>query len=109
MIRAEKSAKQLNTFKLTQYLNLGTIEMQQVQHYCDSPSLLRSTQKTSIIYESRGRAREYCELAANLYRGCGHGCEYCYAPAAIHMARDEFYHPPLGKMYYRSLKKMQES
>jgi DNA repair photolyase len=32
-----------------------------------------------IIYEPRGRAREYAELAANIYTGCSHGCTYCYA------------------------------
>lgn len=48
---------------------------------------------TSIIYESRGKAREYCELAANLYRGCSHSCTYCYAPLAIHISREEFYKP----------------
>lgn len=49
--------------------------------------------KTSIIYESGGKAREYCELAANLYRGCGHCCTYCYAPATIRVSRDEFCTP----------------
>jgi DNA repair photolyase len=48
---------------------------------------------TKIIYEARGRAKEYSELAANLYRGCGHGCTYCYAPAAIHVERNAFYQP----------------
>jgi DNA repair photolyase len=48
---------------------------------------------TIIIYETKGRAREYCELAANLYRGCGHGCTYCYAPLAIRTSRDDFRQP----------------
>lgn len=48
---------------------------------------------TVIIYESRGRAREYSELAANLYRGCDHGCTYCYAPLATRQARDVFVKP----------------
>lgn len=34
----------------------------------------------SIIYEPKGPAREYSELAANLYKGCPHGCGYCYVP-----------------------------
>jgi len=46
--------------------------------------------RTYIIYESRGRAREYCELAANLYSGCEHNCVYCYAPLALKRTRDTF-------------------
>lgn len=45
---------------------------------------------TSIIYEPRGRAREYSELAANLYSGCDHACTYCYAPLATRKKRDTF-------------------
>ena len=30
------------------------------------------------IYEPKGAAREYAELALNLYNGCTHGCIYCY-------------------------------
>lgn len=37
----------------------------------------------NIIYEPKGRAREYSELACNLYHGCTHGCRYCYAPACM--------------------------
>lgn len=48
----------------------------------------------NIIYESRGKAKEYCELAANLYKGCGHGCTYCYAPSATFKKRDVFYGKP---------------
>lgn len=47
-----------------------------------------------IIYEPKGRAYEYGELAANLYRGCGHGCLYCYAPAATFTDRTRFYQAP---------------
>ncbi|MFZ5453843.1 MAG: hypothetical protein ACOZF2_18480 [Thermodesulfobacteriota bacterium] len=36
----------------------------------------------AIIYEPRGKAREYSPLAANLYRGYAHACVYCFAPQA---------------------------
>ena len=31
------------------------------------------------IYEPRTRAREYCDLAINIYNGCNHSCWYCFA------------------------------
>lgn len=36
-----------------------------------------------IVYEPKGAAREYSELACNLYMGCTHGCTYCFAPACM--------------------------
>jgi DNA repair photolyase len=55
--------------------------------------VLAAKSKTAIIYETRGKAREYCELAANLYKGCGHGCVYCYAPDATFSRREAFDKP----------------
>jgi DNA repair photolyase len=43
-----------------------------------------------IIYEPKGRAREYSALACNLYRGCSHGCLYCYAPGAQFVSREDW-------------------
>lgn len=43
------------------------------------------------IYETKGRAREFCELAVNLYRGCTHGCVYCYAPIVLHQKAPAFH------------------
>jgi len=44
-----------------------------------------------IIYETAGKAREYRELAANLFTGCDHGCTYCYAPNVLQRNRQEFH------------------
>ncbi|MBI3584219.1 MAG: hypothetical protein HY096_09780 [Nitrospinae bacterium] len=45
------------------------------------------------IYETNGRAKEYCALAVNLYNGCSHGCIYCYAPTILHKTRENFLSP----------------
>lgn len=34
----------------------------------------------ALIYEPAGKAREYSPLALNIYKGCDHGCSYCYVP-----------------------------
>lgn len=47
----------------------------------------------NIIYEPRGKAKEYADLSANLYRGCSHGCLYCYAPSATFKERAIFHSP----------------
>lgn len=48
----------------------------------------------SIIYETSGRAREYFELAANLYSGCEHACRYCYGATVTHKDPKEFFGKP---------------
>lgn len=45
----------------------------------------------NVIYEPKGRAREYSPLACNLYIGCTHGCKYCYAPACMHKKPAEWH------------------
>jgi DNA repair photolyase len=42
------------------------------------------------IYAPSGQAGEYAPLATNPYRGCGHGCAYCYVPLVIKMPRKDF-------------------
>lgn len=42
------------------------------------------------IYEPRGRAKEYADLALNLYSGCSSGCLYCWAPQILRKTREEF-------------------
>lgn len=44
----------------------------------------------TYIYAPKGQAGEYAPLAANPYRGCGHGCSYCYVPLMLKMKRPEF-------------------
>jgi len=42
------------------------------------------------IYAPSGQAGEYAALALNPYRGCGHGCTYCYVPLITKQPRQEF-------------------
>jgi len=46
---------------------------------------------TAIIYEPKGRAREYAPLAANLYKGCPHRCRYCYVPRFRRISPEQFH------------------
>lgn len=43
------------------------------------------------VYEPAGKAREYCELAVNIYDGCPHRCYYCFAPRMRHKTKEEFH------------------
>lgn len=43
-----------------------------------------------VIYETRGRAREFNELAINLFTGCGHQCIYCYGADVTHQDKESF-------------------
>jgi DNA repair photolyase len=45
----------------------------------------------NVVYEPKGRAREYSELACNLYRGCTHGCRYCFAPACMRTTGEKWH------------------
>lgn len=53
--------------------------------------------KLQIVYQPKGRAREYAELAANLYMTCIHGCKYCYSPKTMHKNPDDFFKPAKPK------------
>lgn len=44
----------------------------------------------NYIYAPAGQAGEYAPLACNPYRGCGHGCAYCYVPLVTKQPRQEF-------------------
>lgn len=52
-----------------------------------------------VIYEPAGKAREYADLALNLYRGCSHACGYCYAPRVLHMKQADFFEKPSVRDY----------
>lgn len=59
-----------------------------------------------IIYEPRGRAREYSPLALNIYNQCDHCCLYCFVP----IIQKKLRHPTkTDKVYPRQdiLKKVQ--
>ena len=43
-----------------------------------------------LIYEPKGRAREYSPLACNLFTGCIHSCKYCYSPNVLHQTTDDY-------------------
>jgi DNA repair photolyase len=45
----------------------------------------------SIIYEPTGAAREYSELALNLYKGCAHGCIYCFGANTTWLSAEKFH------------------
>ena len=43
------------------------------------------------IYEPKGKAKEYGDLAINIYTGCPHRCYYCFAPSVLRRDREEFH------------------
>lgn len=43
------------------------------------------------IYEPKGKAKEYGDLAINIYTGCPHRCFYCFAPNVLHKQKEEFH------------------
>lgn len=43
------------------------------------------------IYEPKGKAKEYGDLALNIYTGCPHRCYYCFAPGVLHTDREKFH------------------
>jgi DNA repair photolyase len=43
-----------------------------------------------LIYETKGRAREFNELSINLFNGCGHACIYCYGADILHQTQERF-------------------
>jgi DNA repair photolyase len=62
-----------------------------------------------IIYEPKGKAREYAPLALNLYTQCGHGCLYCYAPRALRKPEQGEYFAKNAAPRSYSLKELEAS
>ena len=64
------------------------------------------------IYEPAGRAREYSPLALNYFKGCDHGCKYCYVPNMLGRFNSNYKHesvisPTDFEKLEQSAKKMQ--
>lgn len=61
-----------------------------------------------VIYQPAGKAYEYAPLAANLYKGCGHECDYCYVPLMLKktgMTREQFHKPAPREGVLKQLEK----
>lgn len=43
------------------------------------------------IYEPKGKAKEYGDLALNIYTGCPHRCVYCYVPSVLRRDTETFH------------------
>ena len=43
------------------------------------------------IYKPKGAAKEYGDLAINVFTGCNHRCTYCYAPLILKRDREKFH------------------
>ena len=50
-----------------------------------------------IIYEPKGPAKEYADLALNIYKGCTHRCKYCYCAHSRYEDADTYFSSPNPK------------
>jgi DNA repair photolyase len=58
-----------------------------------------------VIYETKGRAREFNELAINLFTGCDHKCIYCYGADVTHQDKSKFENAPRPRILLDDLEK----
>jgi DNA repair photolyase len=64
----------------------------------------------TYIYGPKGKAGEYGELALNIYKGCSHGCKYCYVSPILYQSPEQFHANPQARtLDYRTLNKELES
>jgi len=63
-----------------------------------------------IIYEPRGKAREYAKLALNVRKTCEHACVYCFAPRILRMSKEDFFRPgvPVSNLFERLKKDLKK-
>lgn len=61
------------------------------------------------IYEPRGAAKEYGDLALNIYTGCPHRCFYCFAPGVLRRDRESFHSEvrPRENIVYETWKQLE--
>ncbi len=45
----------------------------------------------TTLYQPRGKAAAYAELAVNIFHRCSHGCRYCYCPRILHQSAFDFF------------------
>ena len=67
-----------------------------------------------VVYEPKGRAKEYSELACNWYMGCIHGCKYCFAPGCMRKKMEDWHSSvPLRKdilsLFRKDAEEMQQN
>ena len=66
------------------------------------------------IYKPKGRAAEYFKLACNPFKGCVHGCKYCYVPGMLRVSKEEFHaeskaKPGFAEQFEKDCKKFANS
>jgi DNA repair photolyase len=66
------------------------LQILNVYNKVEEPSEIKAIKGCTFIYAPKGQAGEYAARACNPYRGCGHGCNYCYVPLVLKIKRTEF-------------------
>jgi DNA repair photolyase len=80
----------MNISVKTAWISLMTFGIGPIRHHGLMKE--RGGKVMKVIYEPKGRAREYAALACNLYHGCTHGCAYCFVPTMPGFPSAEAFH-----------------